>query len=301
MNAQKIFKVVGLGEILWDLFPEGKLLGGAPANFAYHMNILGNQGLAVSSVGSDKLGREILGTLQELGVAIDYIQVNRKAATGTVMVTVAATGEPRFSICPVGTAWDHIAWTEKLEQLAAEADGLCFGSLAQRAPESRETIRRFIRSTADHALRIFDVNLRQSYYNSSILSESLELCSVAKLNNQELPIVLGLLGFKSMEDEKDDCRLLLKTFGLDLVCLTRGAGGSIMLSRKEVVVHPGLKVDVKDTVGAGDGFTAVLAHHLLKKNPLTRVSEAANRYGAWIAGCAGATPAVNSAILKEVV
>ncbi len=301
MSTQKIFKAVGLGEILWDLFPEGKLLGGAPANFAYHMNVLGNQGLAVSSVGSDKLGREILDTLQELGVASDYIQVNRKAATGTVRVSVTSSGEPRFSICPVGAAWDHIAWTKELEQLAAESDGLCFGSLAQRAPESRETIRRFIRSMADYTLRIFDVNLRQSYYSSSILSESLELCSVVKLNNQELPIVLDLLGLKSMEDEQDDCRLLLKAFGLDLVCLTRGAGGSMMLGGDQVVVHPGLKVEVRDTVGAGDGFTAVLAHHLLKKSPLTRVSEAANRYGAWIAGCAGATPEPNSAVLKEVV
>ena len=301
MSAQKIFKVVGLGEILWDLFPEGKLLGGAPANFAYHMNVLGNQGLAVSSVGSDEPGQEILDTMQELGLAIDYIQVNRKAATGTVMVTVAATGEPRFSICPVGAAWDHIAWTKELEQLAAETKGLCFGSLAQRARESRETIRRFIRSMADHTLRIFDVNLRESYYSSSILSESLELCSVVKLNNQELPLVLDLLGLKSMDNEHNDCRLLLATFGLDLVCLTRGAEGSIMISRKEVVVHPGLKVDVKDTVGAGDGFAAVLAHHLLKKSSLTRVSEAANRYGAWIAGCAGATPEANSAILKDVV
>jgi len=301
MSAQKIFKVVGLGEILWDLFPEGKLLGGAPANFAYHINILGNQGLAVSSVGSDELGREILDTLQELGVAIDYILINGKAATGTVRVTLAASGEPRFSICPVGAAWDHIAWTKELEQLAAGTDGLCFGSLAQRAPQSRETIRCFIRSMADCALRIFDVNLRQSYYSSSILSESLELCSVVKLNNQELPIVLALLGLKSTEDEQANCRLLLKAFGLDLVCLTRGAGGSIMLSRKEVVVHPGLKVDVRDTVGAGDGFTAVLAHHLLKKSSLNRVSEAANRYGAWIAGCAGATPEADSAILKEVI
>ncbi len=124
MNAPKIFKVVGLGEILWDLFPEGKLLGGAPANFAYHINVLGNHGLAVSSVGSDELGREILDTLQELGVAIDYIQINRKAATGTVSVTVAATGEPCFTICPVGVAWAHIAWTDKLEQLASEIDGL---------------------------------------------------------------------------------------------------------------------------------------------------------------------------------
>ena len=301
MNTQKIFKVVGLGEILWDLFPEGKLLGGAPANFTYHINVLGNQGLTVSSVGSDELGCEILDTLQKLGIAIDYIQINRKAATGTVRVTIAAIGEPSLSICPEGTAWDHIAGTEKLEQLAAETNGLCFGSLAQRAPESRETIRRFIRSMADHALRIFDVNLRQSYYSSSILSESLELCSVVKLNNQELPIVLALLGFKSMEDEEHDCRLLLKAFALDLVCLTRGAEGSIMLSRNEVVVHPGIKVEIRDTVGAGDGFTAVLAHHLLKKSPLNRVSEAANRYGAWIAGRAGATPEVNSAILKEVV
>jgi fructokinase len=188
MSTPKIFKVVGLGEILWDLFPEGKLPGGAPANFAYHINALGNQGLAVSSVGSDKLGREILDTLQELGVAIDYIRINRKAATGTVRVTVAASGEPCFSICPVDAAWDHIAWTKELAQLAAETDGLCFGSLSQRAPESRDTIRRFIHSMADHALRIFDVNLRQSYYSSSILSESLELCTVVRLNNQELSI-----------------------------------------------------------------------------------------------------------------
>ena len=301
MNMPKIFKVVGLGEILWDLFPEGKLLGGAPANFAYHINVLGNNGLAVSSVGSDKLGREILDTLQEVGVAIDYIQVNGKAATGTVRVMVAASGEPCFTICPVGVAWDNIAWTEKLEQLADETDGLCFGSLAQRAAESRVTIRRFIRSMAGHALRIFDVNLRQSYYSSSILSESLELCSVVKLNNQELPLVLALLGFKSTEVEHDDCRLLQKAFGLDLVCLTRGAEGSIMLSGEEVVVHAGFKVDVRDAVGAGDGFSAVLAHRLLKKSPLSRVGEAADRYGAWIAGCAGATPEANFAILKEVV
>jgi fructokinase len=301
MSPRKIFKVVGLGEILWDLFPEGKLLGGAPANFTYHINVLGNQGLTVSSVGSDVLGREILDTMREQGIAIDYIQINRNAATGTVRVTVSASGEPRFSICPVGTAWDHITWTKELAQLAAETDGLCFGSLAQRAPESRATIRRFIRSMANHALRIFDVNLRQSYYSSSILSESLELCSVVKLNNQELPIVLDLLGFKSMDDEEHDCRLLLKAFVLDLVCLTRGAEGSIMLNRKEVAVHPGINVEIKDTVGAGDGFTAVLAHHLLKKSPLNRISEAANRYGAWIAGRAGATPEANSGILKEVV
>lgn len=280
--------IVGLGELLWDLLPAGRQLGGAPANFAYFSNLLGDRGVVASRVGDDELGREAAARLRQLSSTTDYLQYDSAHPTGTVQVAVDAAGQPQFDIAePV--AWDFLQWTPAWKQLAGEADAVCFGSLAQRSPASRETIQQFLRSTRPQALRIFDVNLRQRFYSAEVLGSSLTMAHVIKLNHDELPVVASLLGIP-FGNERTAAGALLRTYHAKLVCVTRGGRGSLLLSAQGADEHPGFRVPVADTVGAGDAFTAALVHYYLLGASLVETNESANRIGAWVASQVGATP-----------
>lgn len=291
--------VVGLGEVLWDLFPEGKQLGGAPANFAYITNLLGDRGIIASRVGHDALGDEIQQRLGTLGLEASYLQSDSARPTGTVRVRVDQDGQARFEITDM-VAWDFLEWTPAWESLAQQADAICFGSLAQRSPASRETIHKFLGAARPGTARIFDVNLRQAFYSAKVLSESLKFADIAKLNAEELPRVVELLGIPH-HGEQPSAERLRFAYGLKLVCVTRGARGSLLVSESERHEHPGFRVQVADTVGAGDAFTAALVHHFLRGAGLAAMNEAANRIGAWVASCVGATPSSDDVQLRRIL
>jgi fructokinase len=281
--------VVGLGELLWDLFPAGEQLGGAPANFAYITSLLGDKGIPASRLGQDSLGAAAIGRLEELGLSTEFIQKDSDHPSGTVKVEVDRAGQPRFEISE-SVAWDFLEWTPQWQKLAQQADAVCFGSLAQRSGPSHTTIRRFLQALRKNAVRVFDVNLRQSFYTVEVLAESLKLATIVKLNHEELPKIVRLFELESRSEE-DSARQLLSSHEVELVCVTRGSGGSLLVSADQRSEHPGFKVKVADTVGAGDAFTAALVHGYLRGTSLPLINETANRVGAWVASQSGATPA----------
>jgi fructokinase len=281
--------IVGLGELLWDLLPSGKQLGGAPANFAYITNLLGDKGIPASRIGNDALGAEALQRLTQLGLSADFAQRDPIHPTGTVNVEIDNTGQPRFDILqPV--AWDFLEWTKLWQHLASDADAVCFGSLAQRSAHSQATIRTFLHATRQEALRVFDVNLRQNFYSRQVLAESMSLATIVKLNHEELPKIMHLFELEDRGAE-DSARRLLSMHDLKLVCVTRGNSGSLLISADHCSEHAGIQVKVADTVGAGDAFTAALVHGYLRGTSLAEINETANRVGAWVASQSGAMPA----------
>jgi fructokinase len=318
------FTVVGLGELLWDLLPTGKHLGGAPANFAYIASLLGDEGITASRVGADDLGGEALRRLRELGLPITFIQKDANHPTGTVKVEVDTAGQPCFQISE-GAAWDFLEWTGQWQRLAAQADAVCFGSLAQRSELSRATICNFLQATRSDAVRIFDVNLRQKFFSAAILSDSMKLATIVKLNHEELPRIMQWLGLEHQDEESSARRLLAlnesapnrasvrhasarqpslhqaSLHKVQMVCVTRGNGGSLLVTVDGCNAHPGFRVKVVDTVGAGDAFTAALVHEYLRGAPLERMNEMANRVGAWVASEAGAMPTLKPGGLKETL
>jgi fructokinase len=295
-------KVVGLGEVLWDLLPERTCLGGAPANFAYITTLMGDQGIVASRVGEDSRGLEALRRMEELGLDIDHVQTDRQRPTGTVKVELDDKGVAKFDIAhPV--AWDALEWTPDWEYLAANADAVCFGSLAQRSDESRETIRQFLRATSPDAVKVFDVNLRQCYYSHEVLAESMRLADIVKLNDDELPKIMSLAKFPH-KDEVSSAQRLLGTYDLKLVCVTRGGRGSLLVSDQsarggKASEHPGFRVRVADTVGSGDAFTAGLVHEYLHGASLDLMNEVANLVGAWVASEVGAMPTPKRGALEH--
>jgi fructokinase len=291
------FTVVGLGEMLWDLFPEGKQLGGAPANFAYMTTLIGDRALVASRVGKDRLGNAAARRLTRLGLPATFLQVDTAHPTGTVNVTVDEQGQPKFEIMEK-VAWDYLEWTPQWQALAAEADAVCFGSLAQRSAQSRVTILAFLEALRPDTLRIFDVNLRQSFYGQDVLSESAKRADIMKLNEDEIMRVAELLG-GAVRDQQTAARWILKKYGLKLVCVTRGAKGSLLVAPDATDEHPGYSVRVEDTVGAGDAFTAALVHKYLRKASLRAMNAAANHLGSWVASQAGATPPADPKVILE--
>jgi len=295
-------KVVGLGEVLWDVLPERTCLGGAPSNFAYVTTLMGDQGIVASRVGEDSQGLEALRRMEELGLNIDHVQTDRLRPTGTVKVELDEKGQARFEIArPV--AWDFLQWTPEWQHLAETADAVCFGSLAQRSEVSRTTIRRFLRSTSPTAVKVFDVNLRQSYYSQEILSESMRLADIVKLNDEELPKIMNLSGMPhgspNKKDELSSAQRLIGAYDLKLVCVTRGGRGSLLVRGAESSEHPGFLVQVADTVGSGDAFTAGLVHEYLHGASLTLMNEVANLVGAWVASEVGAMPTPKRGALEN--
>ena len=290
MRSEGKYIVVGLGELLWDILPTGEQrLGGAPANFAYMTTVLGDCGVVASRIGDDHLGYEAVDRLEQANVNITQVQHDAAHPTGTARVQLDYDGKPAYTIVE-NVAWDYFELILDWQELAAQADAVCFGSLAQRSPQSRDTIRRFLKATRGEALIVFDVNLRGPFYSAEVLSESLRLSNIVKLNDEELRIVAELFNLGGGRDE-DYARRLLEYNNLQMVCVTRGDRGSLLVTESASVEHPGIKVDVADTIGAGDAFSAALVHHHLRGASLERISDAANRLAASVATHAGATPA----------
>lgn len=291
--------VVGLGELLWDILPTGEQLGGAPANFAYMTALLGDCGIIASRIGDDPVGYEALDRLEQADVNITHIQRDATHPTGTALVQLDDKGKPNYTIVE-DVAWDYFELIPDWQDLAACADAVCFGSLAQRSAESRDTIQRFLKATHRETLIIFDVNLRRPFYSPEVLSESLRLSNILKLNEGELTTVVVALNLGAASDE-ESARRLLRTYDLQLVCVTRGDRGSVLVTESATVEHLGFKIDVADTVGAGDAFAAALVHHYLRGASLERISEAANRLAASVATQVGATPAAEQSLFGEFV
>ena len=295
------YTVVGLGELLWDLFPQGKQLGGAPANFAYISSLLGDHGVVASRIGTDPLAEEARRRFQHFRLPTDFLQADSAHPTGTVTVRLDHAGQPQYEITE-GVAWDFLEMTAEWRALARQSSAISFGSLAQRSKESRRTIGEFLAAAPVSAVRIFDVNLRQAFYDPEIVAESARRANIIKLNHEELPKVMELLDAPNSSplerDTKAQAHWLLQATGTQLICVTRGAGGSLLVSLDEADEHPGFSIRIKDTVGAGDAFAAALVHHYLRGAPLSAMNDAANRMGAWVASCTGAMPDPDPAILE---
>ena len=286
--------ILGIGELLWDMLPEGAQLGGAPANFAVMAGRLGNHAAVLSRIGRDDLGRKAVAQLDPLPVDTGHIQIDPAHETGRVTVALK-DGQAGYTFHqPV--AWDFLELSDEWVQLAERADAICFGSLAQRALESRQTIQTLAAQTSATCVRVFDVNLRPPFYSGETIQESLELATVVKMSDGEMPAVLALLGLPSDEEQgsarlrMDADRLLAEFPTLQMVAVTRGGHGSLLVTREEWHEHPGNPVKVADTIGAGDAFTAAMTHYLLRGADLATLNEAGNRWGGWIASQSGAMP-----------
>ncbi|MBP5539604.1 MAG: carbohydrate kinase [Bacteroidales bacterium] len=287
--------IVGLGEVLWDVFPDGRKLGGAPGNFAWHVSQFGLDSLAASAVGDDALGREALASFDEKGLSYLIPFVDRP--TGTVQVTLDAAGVPSYEICE-GVAWDHIPFTEALAQVARNAKAVCWGSLAQRNAVSRASIASFLAATPASCLKVFDINLRQHFYSKDIIETSLRACDILKINDDELVIVSRMFGIEgpasaeslTAEMAEKTCRRLIADYGLKMLVLTCGAVGSYVFSNKEKSYISTPKVTVADTVGAGDSFTAAFIASLLLGKDLKTAHQKAVEVSAYVCTCKGAMP-----------
>lgn len=278
-------KIIGLGEILWDMLPTGKQLGGAPANFAYHVCRLGGNGWAVSAISDDELGREIKNTLSTKKLNTILEEVNEP--TGTVQVTLNAAGVPTYDITE-GVAWDHIPFTGRIWDLAKETSAVCFGTLAQRSPESRATIHKFIESMPAGSLKVFDINLRQKYYDEKIISDSLRLADILKINDEELEIVSRMLCLSGTSEER--CRAISREFNLKFVILTMGGDGSKVILEDRVHLSTPGKINIVDTVGAGDSFTAAFMLAYLRGESIEKAHTLATEVSSYVCTKAGAMP-----------
>jgi fructokinase len=288
MSQHELPIVVGLGELLWDCFAESRLPGGAPANVAFHACQLGCRGIVCSRVGRDPLGDELMGFLAGQGLETAWVQRDGDHPTGTVTVDTSQPLHPRFTIHE-NVAWDYLAFDKALGELAARASALCFGTLAQRSPVSRDAIQRAIRAVRPGCLVVYDVNLRQHFYQRDWVEASLRASRVVKLNEDEVIELDKLLAFCA-QDQVLFARALLDGYGLDTVCITRGERGCLLVDLNEVIDEPGTPVEVADTVGAGDAFTAALILGQVRGWPLKSRASFANAVGGLVASRPGAMP-----------
>jgi fructokinase len=283
------YTLVGIGEILWDVLPSGKQMGGAPANFAYHASALGEEGVTVSRIGKDPLGLEMQNHLKDLGLSLDYIGVDEFHPTGTVTVEIDHEGVPDFTIHEE-VAWDYLVDETSLSELANKTDAVCYGSLAQRSPPSRNVIGKFLSNTSPGTLRIFDVNLRQSFYSKEVIDDSLKSADILKLNKEEFQILSEMYVFEG--DERAVLQDFLMVFDLHLIALTKGMHGSVLCDQDGFSIHPGYVVDVLDTVGAGDAFAAAMTIGMLKGYELDHLNDLANRVASYVCTQPGGTPLI---------
>ena len=260
--------------------------------------LLGDRAIVASRIGKDRLGNAAARRLARIGLPTSHLQVDRVHPTGTVNVSVDDHGQPQFEILEK-VAWDYFEWTQQWQQLAAEADAVCFGSLAQRSAQSRVSILAFLEGLRPGALRIFDVNLRQAFFTMDVLMESAARADILKLNEEELPRVAALLG-ATVTDRLAAAHWILKRFQLKMICVTRGGKGSLLVTPDGTDAHPGYPVTVADTVGSGDAFTAALVHKYLRKSSLKAMNAAANRLGSWVASQVGATPPADPAVILGI-
>lgn len=286
--------IVGLGEILWDVFGDRKILGGAPANFAYHVSQFGYNGYALSAVGDDPLGQEIISSLEEKN--LNYLIETTSHPTGTVQVTLSGAGIPRYEIRE-NVAWDNIPFSKNTENLAKNTAAVCFGSLAQRNRTSRETIRKFLKNVPSDCIKLFDINLRQHFYTKDIIEESMEISNILKINDDEIKVVADLYDWKEM-NEREACLKLLKLFELDIVILTKGTNGSFVFNNEGISYQTTPKVRVADTVGAGDSFTAAFIAALMKGKSLSEAHRLAVEVSAYVCQHHGAMPKLTETFTK---
>lgn len=290
--------VVGMGEALWDVLPDGKKIGGAPANFAFHVSQFGFGSRVVSAVGEDKLGEEILSTFKEKRLEGIIEQV--PYPTGTVQVEIDDAGVPAYDIRE-GVAWDNIPFTPALEGLARQTQAVCWGSLAQRSVVSRETIAAFLDAMPSDGdrLKVFDVNLRQGFYTKEILCDSMRRCNVLKINDEELVTVSRLFGYPGI-DLQDKCWILLAKYNLRMLILTCGVNGSYIFTPGNVSFVETPRVDVADTVGAGDSFTATIVSSLLSGKPVREAHQLAVKVSAYVCTQNGAMPELPAELVAKL-
>lgn len=278
--------VVGMGEALWDVLPDGKKIGGAPANFAYHVSQFGLPGLAISAVGDDPLGDEILENFKSKGLNTHIEKV--PYPTGTVQVEIDPSGVPQYDI-KENVAWDNIPYTSDLKEIAKKTKAICYGSLAQRNIVSRETIGKFLENMPSDSLVVFDINLRQGFYNKEILTDSMQRCNILKINDEELVTVSRMFGYPGI-DLQDKCWILLGKFNLKMLILTCGINGSYVFTPGHVSFQPTPLVEVADTVGAGDSFTAAFISSILKGKSVEEAHAKAVNTSAFVCTKQGAMP-----------
>lgn len=299
--------IVGLGEILFDCLPDGKKLGGAPANFAYHASQFGLNGIAVSAIGDDEDGREIVKILKNQGANHHLETVD--FPTGTVQVTLSGNGIPQYDIC-LGVAYDNIPWTPAVEEIAKNARAVCFGSLAQRTVVTRETVQKFLDTMPQlGTLKVFDINLRQNWYSKEVIEESLNRCNVLKLNDEEISLVSSILDLAPvptptdeepllLTDFEDQCRDIMRIYDLQMIILTCGTNGSYVFHADGVSFQPTPKVKVADTVGAGDSFTGSFVACVLNGKPIAEAHKTAVQVSAFVCSQNGAMPKIPAELTK---
>lgn len=280
--------VVGLGEVLWDMLPEGRKIGGAPVNFAYHAGQFGIDTMAVSAIGNDKLGEDTISEMN--GKHLNHIFPSVPYPTGSVQVKLDEKGVPAYDI-KENVAWDNIPFTNEIESVARSCRAVCFGSLAQRNAVSRNTIRKFIESTPSGCIRIFDINLRQNFYTSNVIRDSLELCNILKINDEEIMLVSRMFNYDSSNIE-NVCRTIMEDFSLEMVILTCGTKGSYIFTKDDVSFMPTPKVNVADTVGAGDSFTGSFCAAILRGLPVAEAHKKAVEVSAYVCTQNGAMPEI---------
>jgi fructokinase len=290
MNTHKI---AGIGEVLWDVFPDGEQFGGAPANFACHCRALGARSYVISCIGNDARGDRAVEFLRNHGVGTSALAVSNSYETGTVIVTLDAAGQPSYEIRE-GVAWDQLPYSENLEAIASELDAVCFGTLGQRSATSRKTIQKFLAVTRSNCLRVYDVNLRQSYWTEDVIRASLDLANVVKLNDEELQIVAPMHHLEGSVEAI--IRSLLELYELKLIALTRGSRGSLIITPDAVSDVAGIEVAIADTVGAGDAFTAAMITGYLNDWSLEKTNQFANRVAAFVCSKIGAVPELPEAV-----
>jgi Sugar kinases, ribokinase family len=299
--------ILGIGELLWDILPEAQrsggipiagslagFLGGAPANFSVMTGRLGDHATLLSRIGRDALGRQAIDMLEPMPVDAGSVQVDSQYPTGRVTVEFS-NGEPHYLIHE-NVAWDQLELSDEWVRSAERADAICFGTLAQRSTKSRQTIQTLVAATASTCIRVFDVNLRAPFYSEEVVQESLELSTVLKLNDNEFPPVMNMLGLPLTEEIGIDQlrlgaeRLLSEFPALELIAITRGVCGSVLVTHGEWNQHLGIHVNAVDPIGCGDAFTAAMTHYMLQGASLATLNEAGNRWGAWVASQPGAMP-----------
>ena len=290
--------IVGLGEILWDVFPDGPRFGGAPANFACSAAGLVDglyEVVMVSGVGTDEPGQAAIRELTSHGVTTQCVQQS-EFQTGRVDVRIDGSGDASYEFAQ-DTAWDNLKWTTGLAAAARAAAAVCFGSLGQRSEASRLVIEQFVKATSSDALRVFDVNLRPPYWTPDVIIASMPLANVLKCNDEELPVIAELLGFDGETDEL--LRQIGERFDYRVIALTCGASGSILWTPAGIDRVGGFELEVADTVGAGDSFTAALVLGLLKQEPLAQVHQCAARVAAFVCSQSGATPSIPADLCRQ--
>ena len=288
-------KIIGLGEVLYDVLPQGAKLGGAPANFAFHASQFGYEAMAVSAVGNDILGDHALKTFDENG--LKYIIPRVPYPTGTVNVTLNESGVPTYTFTP-DVAWDHIPFTPEMEAVAREARAVCFGSLAQRSPVSRETINKFLEMTPEDCLKIFDVNLRGNFYNKEVLQQGVRHADILKINDEELIVIGRMFDYPGL-DMEEKCRIIMHRYNLKMVVLTCGTNGSYVFARDGFTsFKPTPKVEVADTVGAGDSFTGAFTAPILSGKSIGEAHEIAVKVSAYVCTKKGAMPKLPDKLIK---